>query len=108
MLREQRDFLLRLINQASIALARLRERLIAGTQPDEIVHAARVAQGELLGKDAALLRALDSSSAAHVIGDEQVVAMWADLLRLEADALRAGGKFEEADAVALRASQLGQ
>lgn len=106
MLREERDFILRLINQASIALARLRERLIGGSQPDEIVQASRAAQGELLGKDAALLRALDPASAAHVIGDKQVIAMWADLLRLEAEAHRKAGRTEEAAALERRANSL--
>jgi len=106
MLREQRDFLLRLINQASIALARLRERLLGGTNPDEIVAAARAAQGELLGKDAAMLTMLDPASAAHVLGDNQLVAMWAELLSLEADAHRSAGRDTEARALDQRATIL--
>jgi hypothetical protein len=106
MLREQRDFLLRLINQASIALGGMRERLLAGTHPDEIVRAARAAQGELLGKDAAMLTMLDPASAAHVLGDKQLVAMWAELLRLEADAHRLAGRDTEARALEERASVL--
>lgn len=106
MLREQRDFLLRLINQAAIALARLRERLVGGTNPDEIVQAARAAQTELLGKDAGMLLMLDPASAAHVLGDKEMVAMWAELLRLEADAHRKAGRAEEADALEHRAQAL--
>jgi hypothetical protein len=83
MLRRERDYILRQINQASIALARLRERLVGGAQPDEIVQAARAAQGEL-----------------------QVVAMWADLLRIEADAHRTAGRIDEADAIDRRADAL--
>ena len=106
MLREQRDFLLRLINQASIALAAMRERLLAGTNPDEIVRAARTAQGELLGKDAAMLTMLDPASAAHVLGDKQLVAMWAELLRLEAEAHRRAGRDTEARALEQRSTVL--
>ena len=106
MLRRERDYILRQINQASIALARLREQLVRGAQPDEIVQAARAAQGELLGNDAPMLRALDPSSAAHVLGDKQVVAMWADLLRIEADAHRTAGRIDEADAIDRRADAL--
>jgi hypothetical protein len=106
MLREEKDYLLRLINQASIALARLRERLLGGTTPDEIVQAARAAQGELLGKDAPMLRLLDPASAAHVLGDKQILAMWADLLRVEADAHRKVGRVDEADRLARRAQSL--
>src|SRR5688572_18759350 len=106
MLRRERDYILRQINQASIALARLRERLVGGAQPDEIVQAARAAQGELLGNDAPMLRALDPASAAHVLGDKQVVALWADLLRIEADAHRKAGRTNEADALEQRADSL--
>lgn len=106
MLREEKDYLLRLINQASIALARLRERLIGGATPDEIVQAARAAQGELLGKDAGMLRLLDPASAAHVLGDKQLLAMWADLLRLESDAHRKAGRADEATALEQKASIL--
>jgi hypothetical protein len=106
MLRRERDYILRQINQASIALTRLRERLVGGAQPDEIVQAARAAQGELLGNDAPMLRALDPSSAAHLLGDKQVVAMWADLLRIEADAHRTAGRTDEAAALELRARSL--
>jgi hypothetical protein len=106
MLRDERDYLLRMINQASIALARLRERLLGGTTPDEIIAAVRAAQGELLGKDAAMLRMLDPASAAHVIGDKQQIAMWAELLRLEAEALRKAGRIEEADNLERRADAL--
>jgi hypothetical protein len=106
MLREQRDYLMRLINQASIALARLRERLLGGATPDEIVQAARAAQGELLGKDAAMLRMLDPASAAHVLGDKDLVAMWAELLRLEAEAHRKAGRIGEATALEQKADIL--
>jgi hypothetical protein len=106
MLRRERDYILRQINQASIALARLRERLAGGAQQDEIVQAARAAQGELLGKDAPMLRALDPSSAAHVLGDKQLVGLWADLLRIEADAHRKAGRPDEADALERRANSL--
>jgi hypothetical protein len=106
MLREERDYLLRLINQASIALARLRERLLGGTTPDEIIAAARAAQGELLGKDAAMLRLLDPASAAHVLGDKELLAMWAELLRLEADAHRKARRIDAAQALEGRAQAL--
>lgn len=106
MLRQERDFILRMIAAAAAAVARLRERLIGGAQPDEIVEAARAAQGELLGKDLAMLRALDPSSAVHVLGDKERLAAWADLLRLEAEAHRKAGRVGEADALDRRADAL--
>lgn len=106
MLRQERDYILRMIAAAAAAVARLRERLIGGAQPEEIVEAARAAQGELLGKDAGLLRALDPSSAAHVVGDRERLAAWGDLLRIEAEALRKAGRADDAAALDQRADAL--
>jgi hypothetical protein len=104
-LRDERDYLLRMIAAAAAALARLREKLTGGGSPAEVVQAARAAQAELLGKDAALLRALDPASAARMLGADRIPA-WADLLSLEADALRADGKDGEAASAESRAQVL--
>jgi hypothetical protein len=106
MLRQERDYILRMIAAAAAAVARLRERLIGGAQPDEIIKDVRAAQVELLGKDAGLLRALDAASAAHVVGDKERLAAWADLLRLEAEALRKAGRADDAAALDQRADAL--
>lgn len=105
MLRDQRDYILRMIAVAAAALARLREQLANGGMPTEVVQAARAAQGELLGKDAALLRALDPATAARMLGADRI-PVWADLLAVEADALRAAGKPDESAAIAARATAL--
>lgn len=105
MLRDERDYILRMIAAAAAAVARLREKLAGGGTPAEIVQAARAAQGELLGKDAALLRALDPDSAARMLGTERIPA-WADLLQLEADALRADARLDDAAAIESRAKTL--
>ena len=97
MLRSERDYILRMIALAAVAVARLREKLAAGARPGEIVDEARAAQGQLLGKDLAIYRALDGASAAQLIGDKETARAWADLLELESDALRAGGEHAEAD-----------
>ena len=101
MLRDERDYLLRMIAAAAMA-ARLRERLIGGDPPDAIVREARAAQGELLGKDAMLLRMLDPRSAAQTLADPQRLEQWRALLRVEADALRAAGQESQALAVESR------
>jgi hypothetical protein len=41
-----------------------------------------------------------------VLGDKEMVAMWAELLRLEADALRKAGRAAEAEAIERRAQAL--
>lgn len=96
MLRDERDYLLRLIAAVAATVARLRERLAGGAAPAEIVAEVRAAQGELLGKDAALLRAVDPASAARMLGRAERLTAWVDLLRIEADALRAAGHTDEA------------
>ena len=97
MLRSERDYIMRMIALAAAAVARLREKLAAGAKPAEVAKEARDAQGELLGKDLAIYRALDGASAAKLIGDKETMRVWADLLELEADALAADGELEEAE-----------
>jgi hypothetical protein len=96
MLRTERDYLMRMIALAAAAVARLREKLAAGAKPTEIIGEVRSAQSQLLGKDLAIYRALDGASAASLIGDKEMMRAWADLLELEADALRADGESAEA------------
>ena len=96
MLRSERDYIMRMIALAAAAVARLREKLAAGAKPVEIIGEVRSAQSQLLGKDLAIYRALDGASAASLIGDRETMRAWADLLELEAEALRADGESAEA------------
>jgi len=106
MLRSERDYIMRMIAAAAAAAARLRERLVGGTAPDEIVRDARAAQIELLGQESSLLRALDPTSAAHAIGDADRITAWVELLRVETAALEAGGDSAAARGLELRAAAL--
>ena len=106
MLRDERDYILRMIAAAAAVAAKLRERLLGGGEPDEIVREAREAQGELLGKDASLLRALDPATAAQLLADKKRLSAWAELLRIEAEAHRKLGRADEAAALDRRADQL--
>jgi hypothetical protein len=110
MLRDERDYILRMIAAAAAAVARLREKLVGGGSPDEVVQEARAAQTELLGggRDAALLRLLDPRSAVHTLGDPQRLEQWRDLLRVEAEALRAAGRHAEAIALEARIAAMSQ
>ena len=96
MLRDERDYILRMIAAAAAAVTALRSRLAGGGSPDEIVRDAQAAQGELLGKDAQLLRMLDPGSAAHALGDPDRLREWAELLRVEAEAHRIAGREAQA------------
>jgi hypothetical protein len=107
MLRSEKDYIMRMIAAAAAAVARLRERLTGGAAPEEVVQEARAAQTALLGPEALLLRALDPASAAHAIGDPDRLRAWADLLLIEAEALRKAGSNSEADVLAQRAAYFG-
>lgn len=102
MLRNERDYILRMIAVAAAAVARLRERLAGGHSAGDVVTEARAAQSELLGRDAALLLMLDPRSAAHTLGDEQRLEQWRELLRVEAEALRLAGRPDEARIIEAR------
>ena len=98
---QERDYILRMIAAAAAVARRLRERLAGGAAPEEVAREAREAQGELLGRDAALLRQLDPASAVALLGDDRRAEGWVALLRAEAEAQRAGGA--DADAALLDA-----
>jgi hypothetical protein len=102
-LRDERDYIMRMIAAAAAAVAALRKRLVGGESAKDIIDAARAAQGDLLGKDVVLLRATDAVTAAMMTGPERLSA-WADLLDVEADALRAAGQVAEANATTQRAA----
>lgn len=102
----QRDYILRMIAQAAAAARRLRELLARSAAPTELLPAIRDAQGELLGRDAEMLRALDPATAAGLLGDPRRVRAWADLLDVEADALDASGASEPAAHARRRARTL--
>lgn len=97
-----------MISQAAAALARLRARLGGGATADEIIPEIRATEGDLLGPRGALLRSVDAKTAAHLLGTPEAVRVWVDLLRLEAEALSAGGRQAQAELIAARASQLEQ
>lgn len=106
MLKDEYDLILRTVAVAAAALARLRQRLSGGAPPEEIVRESRAAQGELLGKDAPLLRMLDPQSASHSIGDPERLDAWANLLRLESEALAKTGDSVAAEQAVKRADAL--
>ena len=105
-IRDERDYILRMIAVAAAAVARLREKLTGGGSASEIAREARAEQGKLLGKDANLLNALDAATAASFMANKDVLRAWVELIRIEADALRAAGEAEQAAALEKRAKGL--
>jgi len=85
------DYLLRLITQAAAALRRLRGKLAGGGATEEIVRDAGAAIGELLGPQRSVLDRLDAASAAQIVGNDDTIRAWSELLILQADAEAARG-----------------
>lgn len=101
----QKDYILRLIESITAALARVLRRKETG----DLVGARReldMAIGELLGPSARLAPMMDSHTASQLIGDGRRVAAWATLLREDADLLRLMSRDAEAVATDRRALEL--
>ena len=105
-IRDERDYILRMIAVAAAAVGRLRGLLTGGGNPKDIAREAKTEQDKLLGKDANLLNALDAATAASFLANRDVLRVWVELIRVEADALRAAGETAEADARESRAREL--
>jgi hypothetical protein len=105
-IRDERDYILKMIAVAAAAVARLRKLLTQGASAEEIAREARGEQDRLLGRDANLLNALDAASAATFMANKEVLKAWVELIHVEADALRAAGRTAEADARESRARGL--
>ena len=104
----QRDFILRLIEQAGVAVARLRARLGLGTtaEAENVVREAEQAQATLFGSLWPSVRVLDPASAAMLVGDARQLQAWLDLMRVQADAYEQIGAIQESQALTARADAL--
>lgn len=109
MLTERRDYILRLIQQAGAAARRLRERLVGEAESgNEIAAEAQREISALLGgaATAPLIERVDAATAVRLVGDQQRISAWVELLRVRADALQASGVHSDAQAVRARADAL--
>lgn len=101
---QREDYLIRLIRQAFDVLRRLRAKLMGDPlAADEVVRGAREAQGELLGPLLGAMAMVDPDTAVGLMRERERLEAWVELMRLESDALRAGGDAAGADMVARRA-----
>jgi len=109
-LTERRDYLLRLIQQASAAARRIRELLSGeGTEATDLVQEADQEISALLGggSQAQLLERVDADTAVRLVGDAERIRVWIDLLRAQAEALTKSGDGAQAQRVHERAAALG-
>ena len=105
----QRDYILRLLEQAAAVARRLRELLTGNAaSPSEIEAQARAAQGELFGETWALIQLVDVSTAIGLIRDARQLALWAELLRIEAEANRRLGDHQRAQDLEARAAKIAE
>jgi hypothetical protein len=98
----QRDYILRLIEQAAAALRRVL-RLTADGEPAAAVREAQDAARALLGPMVDALTAVDPATAAQLMGDPPRLGAWAQLLAAEAAARRALDQETTADLAERRA-----
>lgn len=104
---EQEDYLIRLIQEIGRAVARLREMLLGATSSGAAVRTEIASNAQrLLGSHAGMLDQLDAVTAARLIGSQSRLALWAQLLDLEAESWARDGDAERAAAVTARATAL--
>ena len=109
MLTERRDYLLRLIQQASAAARRIRELLTGeGAEATDLVREADQEISALLGgrSQAQLFERVDADTAARLVGDAERIRAWIDLLHAQAEALTKVGDSAQAQRVHDRAAAL--
>jgi hypothetical protein len=108
-LTERRDYLLRLIQQASAAARRIRELLTGeGAEAMDLVRDADQEISALLGggSQAQLLERVDADTAVRLVGDAERIRAWIDLLQAQAEALTKSGDGAQAQRVQDRAAAL--
>jgi hypothetical protein len=100
------DYLLRMITQAAATMRRLREKLLGGGPPGDVLRDAGAAIAELLGPQQMLLERLDAGSARQIVGNPDTVRAWSALLLLQADAEDARGNSTASQRLRTRARAL--
>lgn len=104
---EQEDYLIRMIQEMGRAIARLREMLLGQAFSGASVRAEVLqSTAQLLGPDCKMLAQLDALSAVRLVGSQERVTMWVQLLELEAEAWAADEANARATELRERAQSL--
>lgn len=100
-----KDYILRMIQQIAMMVGRLITRKKEGDLAGALQE-THGAVGTLLGPMAEAAQRVDSATAAHMVGDPDVIAAWAGVVAEEADVWRLMGDAATADALERRALEL--
>jgi hypothetical protein len=103
---EKRDYILRMIAQIRQMVDAVMGRVRTGEDAAELLAQARESLNGVLGPMGDVAQRLDSASAAQMVNDPDILAIWAQVLEAQAHAHRAAGDAPSADALALRALEL--
>lgn len=103
--RDRKDFIMRMIKQIMQMIAAMMGKKQEGDLAGAL-QLARTAQGTLLGPLADIAPRLDSVTAAHMIADADVLALWAEVVAEESDVHRRMGDDPAARAAEKRALEL--
>jgi len=103
---ERKDYILRMIAElrrlVEALLGKVRER----ESTEEMLARAREAIGKLLGPVGGVATRMDSVTAAQMVNDADVLAVWAEVTAAEGETQRARGDEAAANATARRALEL--
>jgi hypothetical protein len=102
---DRKDFIMRMIKQIMQMIAAMMGKKLDGDL-DGALQLARTAQGKLLGPLADIAPRLDSVTAAHMVADPDILALWAEVVAEESDVHRRLGDEPAACAAEKRALEL--
>ena len=103
--RDEKDFIMRMIKQIMRMMAALIGKKLEGDLGGAL-QLARTAEGTLLGPLAGIAPRLDSVTAAHMVADADILALWAEVVAEESDVHRRMGDEPAARAAEKRALEL--
>lgn len=105
---QQKDFILRLMEQLASELRELRAALLdqGAAEAPRVVDQAVAAQAQLLGDVEPVLRSVDPATAASLIADTRRLRLWAELMRVEADGRELTGERDASEVLRRRSTAL--
>jgi hypothetical protein len=103
--RDRKDFIMRMIKEIMRMIAAMMGKKLEGDLGGAL-QLARTAQGTLLGPLADIAPRLDSVTAAHMVADADILALWAEVVAEESDVHRRMGDEPAARAAEKRALEL--